>query len=684
MQFLDTLTNLAEDAAGSFGEAFGINILDGVWGGWGNVGQIGTYYWTQNFKQYLNSYSDIMGSKGNWCLNPGYSFKVVSSDSTTLFAPFGEFRLPINPAAIQQNEEFAISFKPTQNGMVIEHSGAIFKEIVISGTCGQAPSGGMAKADEFIAGGSLSSTVNSLPAIANAGNSFSNLDNPAAGLMNSLASNISGFNTSNTGYTWTHLLRNYIRSYAQVKTIPQGLGLSLVFVNRKDNEEWMCEPTGFDISRAAGKAFLYDYRITLRAYKKNVPSDKEGLFGQIINGIENVENILNNATAIIGGGYNFLTSTLSTVNQIESSFITTIMSPVNNLLTTLNGVKNTAAQFPATQRKIWAGFQEDVKQVKRNWEDLTGQGSPEYNSIYTRVPGATPSAQRTPSVGEVNITKALDDIIRGTNYVLATNALFATDSVDPAITSVAMSRETSNTKLNASSNLSKRVSSKAQIERAFNNTVRLNSPQSTKQIIINRGDSLESIALRTTGNVADWVEIAMINDLVYPYIDDIISLTNNRVKKFGDQILIPSSSPTISNSLPTRETFMTSALTPQEKFLGIDLRVNQDFDLILSNSQDLQLSFGTYNALQAINIKLGLEKGSLRYHPGLGVSLDVGGKTPMVAQNLAISIKDTLLSDDRFEDVSNINVSRFNSTYAIELNVKVANYNSPVPLTIKL
>ena len=635
-----------------------------------SIGQIGTYYWVKDFQQFLYSYADIIGIKENWCLNPGYAFKVVSSDTCDLFAPFGEFRLPINPSSLQQNEEFAISFKPTQNGMVIEHSGAIFKEIIISGTTGIAPTTGVASADSLIAQqGGLSSTLNSIPT-------------SVGGLI---GGTISGFNVSNTGFTWAHLLRNYIRSYAQTKTLPSGVGLALVFVNRKDNEEWMCEPTGFDITRSAGRGFLYDYRITLRAYKRNVPTNSGPIWWQdIINGISNVENIANNAVALLGGGYNILTNAISELKQIESSVVSTILSPTANLLDTLNGIKNTAAQFPATQRKVLTEYKSEVTRVKQGWEDLTGQGDADYNAIYGRTPVANPPAGRTPSVREVEITEALNDLVRGTNCILATDAMFASDPVNPKITSVTQSSSTSNSTLNSPKNLAKRVSSKTQIEAAFGNTVQLVSPASTIQALVNRGDTLEDIALRTTGNVDNWIEIAIINDLVYPYIDDAVALTNSRVLKTGDAILVPSSAPQVSLSFPVRESNLTSGLSLQEKFLGIDLRLNSDFGLILSSNQDFELCYGMTCAMQGVNTLLALEKGSLKHHPEIGLSLNIGGRTPMTAQNLAVGIKDGILSDSRFEDVTNLTVSRSGASYLLNLHIKIANYANPVPMTIPI
>jgi hypothetical protein len=52
---------------------------------------------------------------------------------------FTDFDLPITPQEISQTEEFAVSIRPTQGGTVVNHSGNKYKKLTISGTTGVHP-----------------------------------------------------------------------------------------------------------------------------------------------------------------------------------------------------------------------------------------------------------------------------------------------------------------------------------------------------------------------------------------------------------------------------------------------------------------------------------------------------------------------------------------------------------------
>jgi hypothetical protein len=89
-------------------------------------------------------------------------------------------------------------------------------------------------------------------------------------------------------------------------------------------------------------------------------------------------------------------------------------------------------------------------------------------------------------------------------------------------------------------------------------------------------------------------------------------------------ITIPTNKP-IDLKIPKgRALPISERLDRQQKAMGIDFALTEGFDLALSNNNDLKLSAGVANALQAVKIKLGLEKGSLKQHPEVGLGLQVG------------------------------------------------------------
>lgn len=667
MGWSDAFNSFADDVLGGFG----------IGSGNGSEGPLGTFWWKKEFNQFLTSYNDVLAQEGNWLLDPGYSFKVCSINSASPHSSFGEFRLPLNPSSLQQEEEFAISFKPTQTGIIVEHSGAIFKDIVLSGTCGLLPKGARARTDELLVqSGGLSNTIGQISSLAT-----------PAGLFGTLTESISAFGSEHTGYTWTHLLANYLRAYSQAKTTNAGKELILVFCNKKDVEEWQCEVTSISINRQAGRGFLYDYRITLKAMRRNVPTqtDTLGFFNDVLDIVTSAENIIDSSVALLNGASNFLASNINLIKQVESSIISTVLSPINEVISALNGVKTTGSKFPTAQKKVLSEIKDKVRQISDNWADLTGQGDTTYNSTLRRDPSYTPTANRAPSYQEIKVSESLQDMSRGLDYLLATNLIYNSDSLDPTITSITTNQKlVSNTNLNSLKKRSLRAASKSKIEQYFNNSIQLKNYPSVSSIVVQRGDTLEDIAVRTTGNVINWIEIALMNDMEWPYIDDTVALTNSKVKKTGDEIFVPSLTAQNYKVLQTKENYLTQGLTPAEKYMGVDLKLSVNNDFIVTNSSDLAFSYGVNNASQALKINLSLERGELKYHPNKGVGLVVGEKSTNSLPDMANAVRQSILTDDRFDSITGLSLQREGSAYKLVMSVKIANVMMPVPLIIKI
>jgi len=130
--------------------------------------------------------------------------------------------------------------------------------------------------------------------------------------------------------------------------------------------------------------------------------------------------------------------------------------------------------------------------------------------------------------------------------------------------------------------------------------------------------------------------------------------------------------------LNSPESALLSKLTEYEKQLGIDLKLTSDGDLELNNLNDVKLVAGASNVAQALKIKLGIEPGSLPYHPSLGANLNIGEKSRS-ASEIKANILRSLLQDPRFENV-NVFVQQEGSIYYIEIRVVLINTNLEIPL----
>lgn len=127
---------------------------------------------------------------------------------------------------------------------------------------------------------------------------------------------------------------------------------------------------------------------------------------------------------------------------------------------------------------------------------------------------------------------------------------------------------------------------------------------------------------------------------------------------------------------------ITKGLSQTEKELGVDLKINADGDLEMSNLKDLKLTAGAENAAQALRIKLEVEQGSIPFHPGIGTSLQIGEKTKD-AFAIKTSALNSILSDPRFES-ARVNVSVSGGTYILDIFVRLRNTDNEVPVQLAL
>lgn len=123
---------------------------------------------------------------------------------------------------------------------------------------------------------------------------------------------------------------------------------------------------------------------------------------------------------------------------------------------------------------------------------------------------------------------------------------------------------------------------------------------------------------------------------------------------------------------------VTKNLTEAERKLGVDLKLNGNNDLELSNLGDIKLSSGGANAAQAIKIKLFTEVGSILLHPEIGTNLQIGEKTRN-AFEIQTQIIRSLSRDPRFEDV-NATVIIDGNTVFVDLKVTLRDTGIEVPL----
>ena len=645
--------------------------------------------------------------QGNWNkLVFPYTFDVLTEDGASV-DEFTAFSLPIAPQSIKQSEEFAINITPTQGGTTVSHSGNRYKTLTIAGTTGIAPFRG--------GGGALSSTGEGI------------------------------FQPSNlkyrSGYEVFIRLRNWFRAYYEFKKNDpeQARKVRLVFKNFKDGEFLIVELLKFDMTRQAPKSFLYDYTLDFRVLShftfKPLESglifdtvigsalakieQARGIFLRsqdilrqveatyIVNVLEGLRVIGLSAKAFEGietTAADISSRNLSTtipkgslfgiikfvqdeqasvaigasvdpriraivlpedinqaVNNLGPSLITSFGEGLQALPTsifpeeTLQALEDEQALSLQLPRSYYEKLIIDLTRIKQNMEDFLNLGSIQYDLLFNRTKTLAPN-DTIDEIQAIEILNGFNESIIAIQLILSVNDLFK-------------------------STFEERI--KDMLQR-FDDQIDLRSSVASKEITVNNGDTLERIALRELGDAQRWGEIVELNDLKFPYLVDDATSTLRNVKKTGETLLVPAPLINGFSQVPEgKENRNTVNLNELEKSLGTDLRIDANFDLVLTPSGDIDLISGANNMAQQIILKLSYTKGDLLNYPQVGAGVIIGDKFPPLNQ-IKESITNSLLADNRIDSLEDLSLIRNNSELMLSFVVKIKQIDIPIPITIKV
>ena len=147
-------------------------------------------------------------------------------------------------------------------------------------------------------------------------------------------------------------------------------------------------------------------------------------------------------------------------------------------------------------------------------------------------------------------------------------------------------------------------------------------------------------------------------------------------------VLIPTPMP--PNAQIGDEPFFLSDKSEDEKRAGVDLSINNDFDLVFTPTSDFQISFGVPNAVQAIKIKMVSERGQNKRHAVFGLASIMGEKLDLpeeVRSVLSTSITDMIEADNRFDRVENLGIAQVDNRFIVNMEVRMAGSGTVVPIS---
>lgn len=188
---------------------------------------------------------------------------------------------------------------------------------------------------------------------------------------------------------------------------------------------------------------------------------------------------------------------------------------------------------------------------------------------------------------------------------------------------------------------------------------------------IARGDTIQGIAIRHTGNVEAWKEIVEYNGLKHPYIVD---STREKAKSpedlltTGDVLVIPIVKDLLDTNVDSlgvkdKDDIMNLALGKDLALSGEDNPVNIPggsdglFSLVADGKGDVAIAKGIRNIEQSIINRLLTRRGSLLSDPEYGSELEaiLGSKTTSFTRELVdIEVMNTVARDGRVAEVTRV------------------------------
>ena len=199
-----------------------------------------------------------------------------------------------------------------------------------------------------------------------------------------------------------------------------------------------------------------------------------------------------------------------------------------------------------------------------------------------------------------------------------------------------------------------------------------------KIVDVSSTDTIYSLASRHLGSWRRWFEIALINDLKYPYVS---TAGGEFVRKPGEQVYIPLETATVPVSLVERLLSITSVhdlVSLQDAFLGFDLELDYSGDMVF-NGRDYAFVSGVKAFEQELSMVLD-GAGGVTSDPTQGLGLRIGskGKGGATAQLWGGYLRRWLSADPRVNDVVALKTFLDGDTVHFYTKLRFENYDSTV------
>ncbi len=520
--------------------------------------------------------ASLFGSNG---ISLGSSDNIVQT-ATKKYETVVDYTLPINPQELTIQTPFAIKTTVTSGGILEEHNGAPIKMITINGTTGhrinrQVNFGNTSSSNKNSLTDSIKDVFgNTIEAAGTAVKSTTDFTNALTG-----KDSVTSEDVKYTGYYQYHMLKMFLETYAEAKKYSEYSGWRLVLRIPKDKIDYIVTPQVFTTRKSVASPNEYLYTIQMLAWAQ-LPDDQmttvsfnnnqtASYYSRAVTALKRARSAINSYQNIVG----------AVKNDIEVN----VLGPINNVILLgkdITGIAKTVFDFPVDVKNLLKDpFKNALLQLNEANLDLAASKALYELKIYgvsDTGASAQPSLNSQSSLKKLQDpvqNEALADLVPISNLQVSNNQQAAIDNatntakdynsndfkklinnleatykaIEPLIATkdptepeweLLYSLKDSITSLHSliigvdgstsaneketsalDSYLEKSAMAFWQGQAAFSN-INFTKPQSKIAVPFPYKATLEQLAATYLGTPERWIEIAALNGLQAPYIDE--------------------------------------------------------------------------------------------------------------------------------------------------------------------
>jgi hypothetical protein len=568
--------------------------------------------------------------------------------------------LVLGPQSITMDEPFTVEITKTLGGgLYCEENGVLERNLRISGNTGWAP---------------IAFPIDQQPGFLTAG-----------GVVGKSYSRSLPFviATALSGQRHFQLLQDAFRTYADAKANPSyAAGVSLLFHNPRESEDWQVVPRNFNLSRSTANTLGYPYSIEL-----SIVGPAKYTAAPVASPDQTVLNSMRNALQTAS---NFVTTVTADVNQLTAVELQMrlVFKSMDAVLINCFSLLNAASSFVSGAATLIQApyalcaltavlIEASLAQAEAAAGAVANTGA-----LYSGIPAIYVATWRRVVDSLLLLGTHPESFVTDTASKLA--LLRANQSLSQQVSSSALATAatTANPKSFAAATASGSTllpSDAAQAQVTSGTQTAQAAFTSTSTYVVQQGDTLVSIAAKLMGDARLWVYLAIANGLKLPLGENVATkvlqsaadtqLTSGMLS-LGQTIYIPNYSQPVS-ALPAVPVLGVATDAPAAtQVIGTDYALNFSqggsvessdtetlVDLVLDpvTRADCLTVTGAKNMQQAILLRLNTEQGTDQLMPDLGLQPIIGlGLAAADVQAIQYRMKAALLADPRISDVTNI------------------------------